>query len=444
MSSASDSTRDQVTAEDPQLTKLITRKLMPLLVVVYIISFIDRTNIGLAKTQLEVDLGISAAAFGLGAGLFFIGYSLFEVPSNLLMHRYGARFWITRIMVTWGLLSAGMAFIQGEMSFYVVRVLLGIAEAGLFPGVMLYLTYWFTHRQRAAAMGLFLAAVPAANIIGAPLGGALLELDGLGGLHGWQWMFLLEGLPAVLLAVVVWKRLPNGPRDAKWLTAEQAEQLESQLTAEQEAGAAESGTRSFGGVLKDKFIVMAIAVYFCHQIAVYSLTYFLPTLIASWGDLSSFTIGLITALPWVAAAIGALLLPRHATTASRSRTMLVAGLTAMAVGLVIAAMAPPVVALLGFCLTAGCFFVVQPIMFAVPSTRLSGATLASGIAFMNTLGILGGFVGPYVMGLLENTTGSVLSGLWFVAALVAVAALIGLAFPKRDVVVRATAANPGQ
>ncbi|RRO18790.1 MFS transporter [Saccharopolyspora rhizosphaerae] len=414
------------------MTRLITRKLMPLLMVAYVISFIDRTNIGLAKTHLEADMGISAAAFGLGAGLFFLAYSLCEVPSNLLMHRFGARFWITRIMVTWGLLSAGMAFVQGETSFYVMRVLLGIAEAGFFPGVMLYLTYWFTRRQRAAAMGTFLAAVPIANIIGAPLSGAILGLDGVAGLQGWQWMFLLEGMPAVVLAVVVWKLLPDGPRDAPWLSEEQAGRLEAHLEAEQEAGAAESGTHSFAGVFRDKFLLMTIAIYFCHQIAVYSLTYFLPTIIESWGEMDSFTVGLITALPWVASAAGALLLPRHATNAARSRTILVGGLAAMTAGLLIAAVAPAVVAILGFCLTAACFFVVQPIMFAVPSTRLSGATLAGGIALMNTIGILGGFVGPYVMGLLEEATGSAVSGLWFVAALVAVGALLGLRFPTRD------------
>ncbi|MBC7590291.1 MAG: MFS transporter [Salinibacterium sp.] len=414
---------------------LIVRKLMPLLITAYIISFIDRTNIGLAKGDLEVDLGLSAAAFGLGAGLFFLAYALFEVPSNLMMHRVGARFWITRIMVTWGLLSAGMAFVQGEKSFYLMRVLLGIAEAGLFPGVLLYLTYWFTRRQRVAAVGMFLVAVPAANIIGAPLGGALLELDGLGGLHGWQWMFIVEGVPAVLFAAVIWKLLPNGPRDAKWLTAEQAETLETRHAAEQAAGAAESGTHNMWGLLKDKFILMAIAVYFCHQIAVYSMTYFLPTIIDSWGDMSSFTIGLITALPWIAAALGALFLTRFATNASRSRIMLVGGMSTMTVGLLIAAVAPPVVAIVGFCITASCFFVVQPIMFAVPSGRLSGATLAGGIALMNTLGILGGFVGPYVMGILEDVTGDANSGLWFVATLVAIGATIGLGFTRRDPVV---------
>lgn len=430
--------------EDQQLSRLITRKIMPLLITAYIISFIDRTNIGLAKTHLEADLGISAAAFGLGAGLFFVAYSAFEVPSNLLMHRFGARFWITRIMITWGLLSAGMAFVQGEKSFYVMRVLLGIAEAGLFPGVMLYLTYWFTRRQRAAAMGMFLVAVPVANIVGAPLSGALLELHGIGGWQGWQWMFVIEGLPAVLFAFVVWRFLPDGPRHVTWLTAEQAQRLEAKLSAEQEAGVAESGTHSLRGVMKDKFILLAIAVYFCHQIAVYSMTYFLPAIIGSWGGLSSFTIGLITAVPWIACAIGALFVPRHATNASRSRMMLVGGLVAMAVGLTTAAFAPPIVAVVGFCLTAGCFFVVQPILFAVPGARLSGSTLAGGLALMNTLGILGGFLGPYVMGLMEEATGAASSGLWLVAALIGFAAVMGLRFPRTDPALAALEQEPAR
>jgi len=199
-------------AREPQvLNKLMFAKLMPLLIIAYILSFLDRTNIALAKHHLDVDLGISAAAYGLGAGLFFLTYALSEIPSNLIMHKVGARFWIARIMVTWGLISAAMAFVQGETSFYVLRLLLGIAEAGLFPGVMLYLTYWFNREQRARATGYFLLGVCFANIIGGPVGAALMRLDGLLGWHGWQWMFLLEGLPAVAFAWVVWRKLPDRP-----------------------------------------------------------------------------------------------------------------------------------------------------------------------------------------------------------------------------------------
>ncbi|MCM2578187.1 MFS transporter [Streptomyces meridianus] len=425
------------------LNRLIFRKLMPLLIASYIIAFIDRTNIGLAKEHLEADLGISAAAFGLGAGLFFVAYASFEVPSNLIMHRVGARLWITRIMITWGLLSAAMAVVQGPASFYVLRVLLGFAEAGLFPGVMLYLTYWVGREQRARANGYFLIAVCIANIVGAPLSGALLGLDGVLGWHGWQWMFAIEGIPALLLAFVIFKFLPDRPADATWLTAEQAAELTRRLEAEQQDGAAASGTHSLAGVFKDKKILLVILVYFTHQIAVYSLTYFLPSIIGTWGEMSDFTIGLLTALPWVAAALGTTFLPRFADSPARSSRLLVGGMAAMAVGLVIAAVSSAAVALLGFCLAASCFFVVQSILFAVPASRLAGVALAGGLALVNTLGILGGFLGPFVMGLIEDSTGSPLSGLWFVIALVAVGALVSLTLRPQGTARKAETAKAG-
>ncbi|PJK21470.1 MFS transporter [Mycolicibacterium goodii] len=413
------------------MDRLIFRKLMPLLIAAYIIAFIDRTNIGLAKHHLEVDLGISAAAYGLGAGLFFLAYSLCEVPSNLIMHRIGARIWIARIMVTWGLLSAAMAFVQGPASFYVLRILLGAAEAGLFPGVMLYLTYWFARDQLARANGIFLVAVCLANIVGAPLGGALLGMDGVFGWHGWQWMFVVEGLPAVLLAAVVLKVLPNGPLEAKWLEPAQARALVDRLERERAEGAAASGTHSFAGVFRDRQILLVIAVYFTHQIAVYSLTYFLPGIIGGWGEMSDLTIGLLTALPWVAAAIGTLVLPRHATDGRRSRLLLFGGMAAMVVGFVVGAVAGPALALIGFCIAASTFFVVQSILFTVPASRLTGAALAGGLALVNTLGILGGFVGPFVMGLLESMTGNPVAGLWFVIALLVVGTAVSVTLKVR-------------
>ncbi|MBU8825128.1 MFS transporter [Mycolicibacterium goodii] len=413
------------------MDRLIFRKLMPLLIAAYIIAFIDRTNIGLAKHHLEVDLGISAAAYGLGAGLFFLAYSLCEVPSNLIMHRIGARIWIARIMVTWGLLSAAMAFVQGPASFYVLRILLGAAEAGLFPGVMLYLTYWFARDQLARANGIFLVAVCLANIVGAPLGGALLGMDGVLGWHGWQWMFVVEGLPAVLLAAVVLKVLPNGPLEAKWLEPAQARALVDRLERERAEGAAASGTHSFAGVFRDRQILLVIAVYFTHQIAVYSLTYFLPGIIGGWGEMSDLTIGLLTALPWVAAAIGMLVLPRHATDGRRSRLLLFGGMAAMVVGFVVGAVAGPALALIGFCIAASTFFVVQSILFTVPASRLTGAALAGGLALVNTLGILGGFVGPFVMGLLESMTGNPVAGLWFVIALLVVGTAVSVTLKVR-------------
>ncbi len=410
-------------SEQASLNALIFRKLMPLLVLAYVISFIDRTNIALAKTHLAADIGISAAAYGLGAGLFFLSYAFLEVPSNLMMHRVGARWWITRIMITWGLLSAGMAFVSGEVSFYVMRVLLGAAEAGLFPGVMLYLNYWFGREDRARATGYFLLGVCIANILSGPVGGALLQLDGLMGWHGWQWMFVLEGLPAVVLAYVVWRKLPNGPDDAPWLTPAQAQSLKRRLEAERAEDSAHGQVgESLRACLADRQIWLAIFVYFCHQISIYTVIFFLPSIIGTYGKLSPLQIGTLNSLPWIAAAIGAVALPRLATTPGRGRALLLLGLLAMAVGLCVAAFAGPAVALAGFCLTGAMFFVVQSVIFLFASSRLAGIALAGGLALVNTCGLVGGFIGPSVMGWIEQRTGSTQNGLLLMAGLLVVAA----------------------
>lgn len=413
------------TAREPrELNKLMFVKLMPLLIIAYVLSFLDRTNIALAKHHLDVDLGISAAAYGLGAGLFFLTYALSEIPSNLIMHKVGARFWIARIMVTWGLISAAMAFVQGETSFYILRLLLGIAEAGLFPGVMLYLTYWFNREQRARATGYFLLGVCFANIIGGPVGAALMRMDGLLGWHGWQWMFLLEGLPAVAFAWVVWCKLPDRPSKAPWLSAEEARGIEQRIAMETEEGAGEGG-HSLKNWLTPQ-ILLAIFVYFCHQITIYTVIFFLPSIISKYGELSTMSVGLLTSLPWIAAAAGAVLLPRFATTPTRARRLLITGLLTMALGLGIASVSGPVFSLLGFCLSAVMFFVVQSIIFLYPASRLKGVALAGGLGFVNACGLLGGFVGPSVMGAIEMSTGNATNGLKVIAVVLVVAALAAL------------------
>lgn len=407
-----------------EISSLILRKLMPLLIIAYIMSFLDRTNIGIAKERLEIDLGISATAYGIGAGLFFLTYALSEVPSNLIMHKVGARFWITRIMVSWGLISACMMFVQGEWSFYIMRMLLGIAEAGLFPGVMYFLTQWFVRKERAKANGLFLLGVSFANVIGAPLGGALLNMEGIAGLHGWQWMFLIEGIPACFLAIVVWKMLPDRPTQAKFLTYEEAASLEARIAAEDAAGAEASGTHKLTGVFKDKQILLVVGIYLSEQIAVYALSFFLPSIIGTYGELSSFEIGLLTAVPWIFAALGSYFIPRHATNGTKARKLVSTTMIGICVGFTLGAVSGPVVGLIGFCLGAFCFFAMQPILFTFPASRLSGSTLAGGIAFVNTIGLFGGFFGPYVMGFMEDATGSKLAGLWFVVAVCAVGAFL--------------------
>ncbi|MCM1013097.1 MULTISPECIES: MFS transporter [unclassified Brevibacterium] len=406
------------------LNRVIFARLMPLLIAAYILAFLDRTNIGMAKDRLEIDLGISATAYGIGAGLFFLTYALFEVPSNIIMHKVGARWWIMRIMITWGLISAAMMFVQGEWSFYILRMLLGIAEAGLFPGVMYYLTKWFTVKDRAKANGAFLLGVSIANIVGAPIGGLLLTMDGFLGLHGWQWMFLIEGLPACFLAFVVWKFLPDGPRQAKFLTPEEADRLEKTIAAEEQAGASGAANHRLIDIVRDRQIILVIGIYFGHQLAVYALNFFLPSIIGSWGEMSSIEIGLLTAVPWVFSAVGALILPRFAKTASMSKRIALAAMIGIIVGYIIGAIGGPVLGLIGFSLAAFNFFVLQPILFTFPATRLTGVSLAAGLALVNTIGLLGGFLGPYIMGYMEDLTGSAVSGLWLIVGVCVIGACL--------------------
>lgn len=427
-----------------RITKTNFGKLMPLMIIVYIIAFIDRTNIGMAKAALETDIGLTAAAYGLGAGLFFFAYALLEVPSNLIMHKVGARFWIARIMITWGIISMLMAVVWNEMSFYVLRVLLGAAEAGLYPGMILYITFWFPRKDRARAIGLFLLGVSLANIIGAPLGGLLLQMDGFWGLHGWQWMFILEGLPAVGLAFLVWFWLPDRPRDAHWLSDADKDLVEQQLAAEDDGVGNEAhGFRSLIPVAKDPIIWLVIAVYFTHQVAVYSLSYFLPAMISSFNaEMTTVTIGLITAVPWIAAAIGSVLMPKLGTTLVRQKAMVTGGLWSVAVGLVIAAMSGGnlVLAVVGFSFSAFWFFVIQSMLFTFPARRLTGAAVAAGIALVNTFGLFGGFFGPTMMGALESSTGNPLAGLWFIIGLALVGGL--LAFGLKGSVRESAAQTP--
>lgn len=411
-----------------QITKTNFRKLMPVLIIGYIIAFIDRTNIGMAKNALETDIGLTAAAYGLGAGLFFAAYSLLEVPSNLIMHKVGARFWIARIMITWGIISMCMALVWNEWSFYAIRILLGAAEAGFYPGVILYITYWFPRAVRARAIGIFLLGVSLANIIGAPLGGALLQMDGMAGLHGWQWMFILEGLPAVFLAFYIWFRLPNKPADASWLSQEDKALLHEQLAAEDDgAGSRTHGFKALVPVAKDPIIWLVIAVYFAHQVAVYSLSYFLPAMISDFdANMSTLTVGFITAIPWVAAAIGSVAIPRFGTTLFKQKALVSGGLVSVAVGLVIAALSGGnlAVAVVGFAFAAFWFFIIQSMLFTFPGRRLTGAAVAAGIALVNTFGLFGGFLGPTIMGSLETSTGNPRSGLWFIIGLAIVGSVL--------------------
>ncbi len=424
------------TSDPAQTAKLIDRnfmRLMPLLVAGYILNFLDRTNIALASSALQKDVGISPEIYGFGAGLFFLAYAACEVPSNLILRRVGARPWITRIMATWGLVSMGMCLVKGPASFYALRVMLGVAEAGLFPGVLYYLTTWFGPREQARATGYFLMGVSLANVIGGPLGGALLSLDGAHGLKGWQWLFLVEGAPAVLFALIVWSWLPDGPQNARWLGPDERARVARYLADERHAFGVVGDRRIWRAFLHPQ-VLLAIFVYFLHQIAFYGVTFFLPRIIRAWGGLSELQIGLMTALPWLCAFIGCATLPWLAGRFGRTRLLMTGGLFMLA-GCLLAPLAlPPALALAAFCLGMAVFSPIQAVLFTYPPARFQGMALAAGLGWLNGMGVTGGFVGPSVMGAIEKATGRPSAGLVVMSAALAVAALASLflRYPKED------------
>lgn len=282
----------------------VSWRLLPFLLLMYILAFLDRANVGFAKLAFQADTGISDAAFAFGAGVFFVGYALLEVPSNLIMHKVGARIWMCRIMVTWGLLSAAMMFAHNEMTFYVLRFLLGVAEAGFFPGVIYYLTQWFPSASRGKAMGFFYFGAPLAFIFGAPLSGLLLEFDGFAGLHGWQWMFMIEGLMASVVGVWAYWYLDNKPADAKWLSAEERQTLQAAISAEDREE--QSHGHNLLAVLLQPTVLYLCVIYLLIQASVYGVVFYLPSQVAGlMGSKVGFMVGLVSAIPWVCALFAA-------------------------------------------------------------------------------------------------------------------------------------------
>jgi MFS family permease len=420
-------------------TKKAMRRLLPVLGIAYFMSYVDRTNVALAKTALEADIGLSAAAYGLGAGLFFVSYALLEVPSNLILYRVGPRLWITRIAVTWGIVSAAMMFVQDDVSFYVLRLLLGAAEAGLFPAMMYMVTRWFSQTHRVTIVGLIYTAPCIGIILGSPMGGALMELQGLGGLRGWQWMFLVEGLVTVLVGVLVWFTLPGRPTDAKWLTEQEAAALTERAVGQD----APSATRVRGN-LRLAFgrptVLLLATIYFINQSISGGIGFNFPAYIESLGLESPFLIGLVAGGGGVTALAGVLFFP-WLTRRYRNEVLLI-GLCA-GVGFLI---------LIGFLVSrdpvwsvtliflANFFgFGTLPLFWSVAMSRMSGLIAAAGLAFINTLGVAGGFVGPYVYGLVENATGSLVAPYFVLAA----ASAIGVALvPALALSIRREAARP--
>ena len=410
--------------------RLTRRRLVPFLLLMYILSFLDRANIGFAKQAFQASAGISDAAYALGAGLFFLTYALFEVPSNLVMHRVGARVWMARIMVTWGLVSAAMVFASGELSFYALRLLLGAAEAGFFPGVILYLTYWFPARSRGQVLGLFYFGAPLAFIFGSPLSGLLLELDGAGGLHGWQWMFLVEGLLASAVGIWAFFYLDDKPAAARWLPSAEKQALSAAIIQEEQAKSAH-GPSALGTVLASPRVLHFVAIYFLIQMSVYGVIFYLPTQVgALLGKKVGLEVGLVTTVPWLCALAAAFVLPRLADRGGNHRTLAALTLAVSAFGIAVSAGAGPAVALVALCFAAAGFIAVQPLFWTFPTGYLGGVAAAGGIALINALGALGGFVAPNVKAWADLGFGSPRAGLYVLACTTLIGAALILALRR--------------
>ncbi len=405
----------------------VSARLVPFLILCYFIAYLDRVNVGFAALTMNKDLGLSASAFGFGAGIFFLAYFLFEVPSNLFLERVGARKWIARIMFTWGVISGGTAFVRGETSFYVVRVLLGIAEAGFFPGIIFFLTLWFPAVYRARIIGYFMAAIPLSTVIGAPVSGLLLGLDGLGGMKGWQWLFILEAMPALILSVVVYFYLTDRPADATWLEPDERAWLVARL--EQERTKRETVRRySVTQALVNPKVLALSLVYFGAVATNYGLSFFLPQIVKAFG-VSNLQAGFVTALPYVVGVISIVWWGRHSDRTLERRFHLAFPLFVASAGIAAStAFDDPTLKMLALSIAGFGIFGCLPVFWTFPTAFLSGAAAAGGIALINSIGNLAGFAGPYAMGRIRDVTGSYTLGLLSLSAAGFLAMIIVLVF----------------
>jgi len=400
--------------DEDALYARVTRRFVPFLFVCYVAAYLDRVNVGFAKLTMAVDLRFSDTVYGLGAGIFFIGYFLFEVPSNLLLHRIGARRALARIMISWGLLSSAMMFVSSPTSFYVLRFLLGVAEAGFFPGVVLYLTWWYPAARRGRVTALFVTAVAVSGVIGNPLSGWIMQsLDGRQGWHGWQWLFLLEGLPAVALGFATLWWLDDRSADARWLSVEEKRVLAANLAADD---AHKTELTALAG-LRDRRVWLLAAIYFCLVSGLYGVNFWLPTIVKGLGIDDVVTIGFVSALPWAAAALTMTAVGHSADRRRERRYHIAVPALLGAIGL--AASVPlaghPVAAVCALSLGTCGLLSAIPLTWSLATAFLGGAAAASGIALLNSFGNLSGFAMPYLIGYLRDTTGSTDPGLYVLA-----------------------------
>jgi len=399
---------------------------VPLLFLVYIVAYLDRINVGFAALQMNAALGFSATVYGFGAGIFFLGYTVFEIPSNLILARVGARVWIARIMITWGIVSAATLFVRGATEFYALRFLLGVAEAGFFPGIIYYLTCWFPGRDRAQTIAAFMTATLVAGIVGGPVSGALLSLHGAGGLDGWQWLFLLEGIPAAALGFVVLAVLPDRPADAAWLSADERRALVAQL--EEEARRLPPDAHRIGAALASGRVWLMAVVYFTIPVALYAMGFWLPQILKSASGASDLGVGLLSALPYCVGAAGMVVNGRHSDRTGERRWHVAAPAIGGGIAFALAGLAHGTalplallsLAMLGLAAMFGPFW-------SLATTFVGGAGAAAGIALINSVGNTGGFVGPYLVGAVKDATGSYAAGLVAIGVVLACGGTLVLA-----------------
>ena len=423
-------------------------RLLPFVGFCYLLNYIDRTNVSIAKLTMNADLGLTEAAYGLGAGLFFIGYFFFEVPSNVILHRVGARIWITRIMITWGLVASATAFAQGEISFYILRFLLGVAEAGFFPGIILYLTYWFPRVQRAKAVALFFMAVPVSSAIASPISAALIAGgDGVWGFSaGWRLMYFVEGLPSIVVGVLVLVLLADRPSKARWLEPAEASALEEAIAAEDSAQVA-SDVGAWKALVDPRVLGLSL-VYFGIVFGSYVLTFFLPDAIKAIGkqfgsDYSIIEIGFLSAIPYAIATVFMIINSRHSDRVGERRLHVAipvfVGAAAIAVALFLNS---PYLIIAAMSVCAAGVWGSIPVFWQLPSTFLSGVGAASGIALINSFGNIGGFAGPYMTGWLKDLTGDLKPSFFVVAGFMVVAGVTVLIVGRKQEAARTTGVTP--
>jgi ACS family tartrate transporter-like MFS transporter len=416
-----DALQEQVLRD--QVLKKIAWRLVPLLTLAYVVNYLDRSNIGFAALTMNKDLGFTATEFGIGAGILFLGYTVFEIPSNLALYRFGARRWIARIMITWGLVSAATALVTGVKSYYLARLALGVAEAGFFPGVTYYLAAWFPTRMRTRMLAWFLVAIPVSSLVGGPLSGLLLELDGLFGLRGWQWLFIAEGLPAVILGAVVLRVLADTPASASWLTDEEKNILTAMLAEERR----ERPKTDLRSALLDIRVIILALVQFGFTLGSYGVGIFLPQIIKG-GGLSNVAVGFLAAVPYVFASLGMLWWAWHVDRTGKKIGNLTIACGLGAVGLVGSVLSGNLtVALTALTVALVGITSARAIFWPIPTRFLTAVGAAGGLAFINSIGTIGGFAGPYLMGWLRDFTGSFEAGLLAMAAILLATTLLAAA-----------------